>query len=301
MKPVEMINKGLAKKSTIYRVKKQISKRKTIKRKKGSKGYKKLLKSHKLKIYNALKQNPFRSAIDLVNFLGLPVTARTVRNYLKATGFRYRRPDTKIKLDQDKKRKRVDFCKKMETFLYINSIIFSDEASFWIFDNNHCGWFHNNVRQELSVECHAGKVHAWGAISARGKINLVTFTDTLTASFYQDILDEHLISQAWDLYPKTWYFQQDKDSKHTAHTTQNYLEDNISHLIDWPAKSPDLNPMENIWSILKGNTKKRQPKTVMELEECIHEEWERLSTTMIKDLAKSFRKCIKFNGSVTHY
>jgi len=87
---------------------------------------------------------------------------------------------------------------------------------------------------------------AWGAISARGKINLVTFTDTLTASFYQDILDEHLISQAWDLYPKTWYFQQDKDSKHTAHTTQDYLEDNIPHLIDWPAKSPDLNPMENI-------------------------------------------------------
>jgi len=305
MSTSEIIQKDFGKKTTVYRIRKQIKKRKTIKRKTGSKGFKKLFKSHKLKIYNALKINPFCSANDLVIRLNLPVTARTVRNYLKERGFRYRRPNTMIKLNQKQKDLRIDFCKKMKDFHYTNSIIFSDEASFWLHDNNHAGWFHQDLNQELSIDRHAGKVHVWGAISARGKVALPTFTDNLDARLYQDILDKHLIPNAWSLYPNIWYFQQDNDSKHTAGSTRTYLKRNVPHCLDWPSRSPDLNPMENVWKILKGNVRKKQPSTLMELEDYIYEEWNNIENKIIRNLAMSFKnrieECIRLDGNITHY
>ena len=244
------------------------------------------------------------SAIDLANQLGLNVTARAVRKYLKERGFSYRKPAKKITLDQKRKDLRVDFCHKMKEFRLINSIVFSDEASFWLHDNDHCDWFLKDVNYELSVDRHSGKIHARATVSVKGKIELVTFTDNLDASFYQDILAEDLIPNAWHLYPKIWYFQQDNDSKHTAGSTQRFLKKNVPHTIAWPSRSPDLNLMENVWKILKGNIRKRLPKTIMEPEDCIHKEWNNLDNKVISNLARSFRnridECIRLHGDITH-
>ena len=65
MEASEIIAKVIGKKSAVYRVKKKISKRKSTKRKRGSKGAKKLLRSHKLKIFNALKKIPFCQLLTL--------------------------------------------------------------------------------------------------------------------------------------------------------------------------------------------------------------------------------------------
>ena len=51
----------------------------------------------------------------------------------------------------------------------------------------------------------------------------------------------------------SWEFQQDSDPKHTAKLVKKFLEDNQVNYIpreDWPPNSPDLNPVENIWSIV---------------------------------------------------
>ncbi|OCK87777.1 uncharacterized protein K441DRAFT_592595 [Cenococcum geophilum 1.58] len=51
----------------------------------------------------------------------------------------------------------------------------------------------------------------------------------------------------------------------------------------WPANSPDLNPIENVWRLLKRRVAKRCPHTLKELKQCVEEEWAALE---LSDFAK---------------
>lgn len=87
---------------------------------------------------------------------------------------------------------------------------------------------------------------------------------------YQKILQNQLIPSSRALFPDgDFIFQEDNDPKHASHLCRNYLESKNMTRMDWPAQSPDLNPIENLWAILNGKAKDRRPKSDQDLFELL--------------------------------
>jgi len=132
--------RAIAKKARITdRTVKNIKQRRLAKRRKGS-GRKEILnKSDKLRIIHRLKRNPFTSLGVIATELNLTCSLKTIRNYLHYSGFKWRKPEHKAPLSRDDKQSRFLWCENYNNFKYWDRVVFSDEASFWIFDNNKPG------------------------------------------------------------------------------------------------------------------------------------------------------------------
>jgi len=98
----------------------------------------------------------------------------------------------------------------------------------------------------------------------------------LNADLYCQILRDELIKSLdyHDLGVNDIIFQQDNDPKHTSKLAKECLQELGLKTLQWPAQSPDLNPIEHLWSHLKRrlNAWSRQPTGMLELWERVEEE-----------------------------
>ncbi|KAH6934660.1 hypothetical protein HPB50_026721 [Hyalomma asiaticum] len=124
-------------------------------------------------------------------------------------------------------------------------------------------------------------VSVWGAISKDGLGPLVRIEGTFNASSYCDIVKETLVPYAQDgPFPDGFYWlQHDRSPVHTARLAEAALDSCGVLRLPWPPSGADLNPIENVWGLLKRRlaAQSRRLPNADALWSAIQEAWEALS------------------------
>ena len=90
------------------------------------------------------------------------------------------------------------------------------------------------------------------------------FIENMNGELYWDILTKNLFTSATRILGRRWTFQQDNDPKHRVKLTTILLQEKCLRVLDWPSYSPDINPIENLWAIMKKRVEKRVNQRVIQ-------------------------------------
>ena len=116
----------------------------------------------------------------------------------------------------------------------------------------------------------------WSCFSWRGLAPLVVLRGTITAQAYVDVLNTFLLPTVEEQFGDgDCIFQHDRAPVHTARPVAEWLHDNNIPVMDWPAQSPDLNPIEHLWDVLERRLRARphRPTSIPLLSAALREEW----------------------------
>ncbi|KAG3013283.1 hypothetical protein PC120_g13382 [Phytophthora cactorum] len=222
-------------------------------------------------------------AKELKTRFGIKASVRTIQRLLKSVDHLvYTKMDRTLPLTAAHKTTRMDWAEE--------HIFKPDEKMFNLDGPDGFKYYWRGMRRPAQSYVRrqdgGGSVMVWGTFSAAGKSKLAILRGRQNSDFV---------------------FQQDNASIHASRETKHILEENEVCTMVCPARSPDCNPIENVWSAMaaKVYAHGRQYRTVAELEEAVLAAWDAIVQEYLLKLVESMpRRClavIKQKGGLTKY
>ncbi len=238
---------------------------------------------------------------------GLDISGRSIQRFAKREGMRsYVRP-VKARLYGKDKAMRLAFAKRRRPRYFWKRVWWTDEKAYVLHSENRKIWAERREdvppREKELVE---KTVRVWGGISATGRTQLFRIKPYWTAPEYAKFLDSKGLPSIRNVAHDDFIFMHDGDGAHRGKKVQKYLEENsIEVLNDFPPRSGDLQPDENMWKIVDDGVKDRKFTTLDGLWKVLKEEWEKIPQETVTKLAcsvpKRLKEVIELGGGATKH
>lgn len=272
------------------------------------------------KLSRTVKQNRRKSLQDITSLVNEgndhSFCTKTIQRKLSSMGFKRRAVKKKMIVRDINKKKRVSWCQERKDWSVEEEWckwIFSDESQIVIgSDNRLYIWCKDDEVNKPHLICPTHQrrlsVMIWGCVCFHGIGTLTHVDGNIDSRKYINILDEHLWPVLAQHFPNDDYiFMDDNAPVHRAHNVKTFKENNNIHCTEWPAQSPDLNIIENIWLHLKRTI---QPQSVNlttreQLINAIRQTWENIPLQLVQSLYDTIparlQEVIRMKGNLTKF
>jgi transposase len=240
------------------------------------------------------------SASAIKEALNLSCSVRTVQRVVEDVDWlKYKKIGVAPMLSKVHKERRLKWGEAMALMddCEWSHVAFSDEKK-WNLDGPdgmRYQWVDTRQPEALNVARHSGggSVMVWAAFCGNKKSVLKFLVGKQDSVAYVSTLETHLLPF---IDAEIQIFQQDNAPIHKSQYTMRWLEAQNIEVLDWPALSPDLNPIENVWGIMTQHVYAggRQYYSVEQLKKAILKAWDAITPETLEALTLSMRKrCVQ--------
>lgn len=246
---------------------------------------------------------------------GIKVSRQTVNRRLLERNLKSCVATRKPLLTKENRKARFIWCQEKLSWTAEKwkTVLFSDESSFQLFSNRPRR-IRRSVSEKYNEDCLApkvqkggGSVMIWGCLSGKGKGEMCFVEGTVNSDKYIDIMENTMLPSKKKVFGrrKVWFYQQDNAPCHKSKKTLKWMKDNKIRLLSWPARSPDLNIIENAWDQIERIIQNKKLNKLDDLKREIAAAWQSLTPDYCSKLAESMvrrvKACYEAKGGATKY
>ncbi|GFW14853.1 transposable element Tcb2 transposase [Trichonephila clavipes] len=248
---------------------------------------------------------------------GKQISRKTVDRHLRGGGLYARRPVVCVPLTRQHRTVRLQWCREHHNWTEQDwaCVLFSDENRFsmssdcrrkLIWRESGTAYRPENIQvKDRYLTC---SIMVWAGIMINGRTRLqVVANGTMTGHRYIDeVLLPHVRFFRGAVGDK-FVFMDDNTTCHRTLAVQDCLDSEGIQRLVWPARSPDLNPIENVWDALGKQVAGRNypPTRKNTLIRALTEEWDKLPQQLLDNVVQSMVRrvecCITLHGAHIPY
>src|SRR5579871_4072660 len=242
-----------------------------------------------LDIITIAKKNRTKTLAEIstsIDKQGTTISKSRVRRRLNEQGLYKLQPLKKPLLSDTHRDNRLEWAKKNKKTDW-SKVIFTDEITISQFSKPKKVWRYKGEKVKAPTVKHSAKVHVYGCFLEKRFGNIYCFTENLNSELLCTIYKKTLLPSARNFFREddnSWKLQEDNDPKYTSGKVQEWNDNNDINKIFWPSQSPNLNPMENVWAVLKANVSNYKPTSVKYLIKIIKREWKKFDRVFVENL-----------------
>lgn len=315
-KVTEIIEKTGVQRRTINRVLKKYEEEGTLERKQGSGRPAKFDERGARHLISVILKDRRLSLHEIIASIPEEASISTVKKVLHEEGYFNRVARRKPYLSNSHVARRLKFAKE-----HVNwdvemwkKVIWTDESSFEIGKKSGQVHIWRKAGEAYKTACLAGthksernSVMIWGAIRFGEKSELVFMNkkERKGSDLVRNVYDQALL-RFWNHNPDL-LLMEDGAPTHRCAVAKKWKKDQVIECLEWPAQSPDLNPIENLWKQMKDRVQSKSEGPVNEgkFRELIQEAWDSFDPStwnkLIETMPRRMKEVIRNKGGSTHW